>query len=70
MINKYWQIILFFTVITQALAATAATVTNGGFEDGIKNWSYEEWKGLPPPGRSFPLCGERHWVGERDPRRR
>lgn len=34
-----------------ALGAADNLVTNGGFEEDVKTWSYEEYKGLPLPGR-------------------
>ncbi|MBN8215103.1 MAG: hypothetical protein J0L75_00580 [Spirochaetes bacterium] len=27
------------------------SLENGGFEDGVKNWAWEQYKGLPEPGR-------------------
>jgi len=33
------------------LSAGENLVSNGGFEEDAKNWSYEEYKGLPLPGR-------------------
>ena len=36
---------------SQNAKAAANKLANGGFEDGMKAWNYQQWKGLSIPGR-------------------
>lgn len=62
--NKFC--LVFFLVIWSTVApATENMIKNGSFEEDVTNWGYEEWKGLPLPGRiseKKPYAGKKCFV--------
>ncbi|MDX9979955.1 MAG: hypothetical protein RBU25_07880 [Lentisphaeria bacterium] len=45
--NSFLLLVLLFGV---RAGAQPAELANGGFEDGVANWSWEQWRGRPEPG--------------------
>lgn len=48
---KKITLLLCSALLPVAAIAAENRIPNGSFEKGSENWSYEEWKGLPLPGR-------------------
>jgi hypothetical protein len=53
--------LLLVLLLGARTGAQPAELTNGGFEEGTANWSWEQWRGRPEPGglhREDTLAGE------------
>lgn len=64
---KMEKFILTISLALLPLVVPAAEnlIANGGFEDDAAGWGYEEWKGLPLPGRigeEKPYAGKKCFV--------
>ncbi len=59
------KILALATLLPLAAAASENQLPNGSFEEGMKGWSHEEWKGLPLPGRigtEKPFEGKQYFI--------